>query len=110
MAYPSFRDAAFLRDHIAWMSGFHHPRCIDPRGGFFHYYANDGTQRDRDKRALVSSARMVVAFAMAARALGTDRFDAAIRHGLRFLREVHRDARTGGYAWTLVFRDRKSVV
>jgi mannose/cellobiose epimerase-like protein (N-acyl-D-glucosamine 2-epimerase family) len=105
MAYPSFRDAAFLRDHIAWMSGFHHPRCIDPRGGFFHYYANDGTQRDRDKRALVSSARMVVAFAMAARALGTDRFDAAIRHGLRFLREVHRDARTGGYAWTLVFRD-----
>jgi mannose/cellobiose epimerase-like protein (N-acyl-D-glucosamine 2-epimerase family) len=105
MAYPAFRDAGFLRDHIAWMIGFLHPRCIDPRGGYFHYYENDGSLRDRDRRALVSSARMVVSFAMAARALGTDRFDAAIRHGLRFLREAHRDPETGGYAWTLVFRD-----
>lgn len=105
MDRPDFRSAAFLRSHIAWMADFHHPRCIDPRGGFFHYYANDGALRERDKRALVSSARMVVAFAMAARALGTDRFDPAIRHGLSFLRDIHRDPRTGGYAWTLAWRD-----
>ena len=105
MAVPDFRSPAFLRDHIAWMTGFLHPRCIDPRGGFFHYYALDGALRDPDKRALVSSARMVVSFAMAARALETDRFDGAIRHGLRFLRDVHRDPRTGGYAWMVAFRD-----
>jgi mannose/cellobiose epimerase-like protein (N-acyl-D-glucosamine 2-epimerase family) len=87
------------------MTGFLHPRCIDPRGGFFHYYALDGALRDPDKRALVSSARMVVSFAMAARVLETDRFDDAIRHGLRFLRDVHRDPRTGGYAWMVAFRD-----
>jgi mannose/cellobiose epimerase-like protein (N-acyl-D-glucosamine 2-epimerase family) len=105
MDYPAFRSATFLRQHIDWMIAFHHPRCIDPRGGFFHYYANDGSFRDPDKRALVSSARMVVLFAMAARALATDRFDPAIRHGLRFLREAHRDPATGGYAWMLAFRD-----
>jgi mannose/cellobiose epimerase-like protein (N-acyl-D-glucosamine 2-epimerase family) len=48
---------------------------------------------------------MVVLFARAARALATDRFDPAIRHGLRFLREAHRDPATGGYAWMLAFRD-----
>jgi mannose/cellobiose epimerase-like protein (N-acyl-D-glucosamine 2-epimerase family) len=105
MTVPDFRSPAFLRDHIAWMTGFLHPRCIDPRGGFFHYYALDGALRDPDKRALVSSARMVVSFAMAARVLETDRFDDAIRHGLRFLRDVHRDPRTGGYAWMVAFRD-----
>ena len=105
MSLPDFRSATFLRSHIAWMTSFLHPRCIDPRGGFFHYYGLDGTPFDRDRRSLVSSARMVVSLAMAARALGTDAHDAAIRHGLSFLREAHRDKATGGHAWQLAWRD-----
>lgn len=96
---PDFRSDAFLRGHIAWMIGFYHPRCVDPRGGYFHYYWNDGSFRDPDKRALVSSARMIVSYAMAARAQRSDAYADALRHGLRFLREVHRNPATGGYAW-----------
>jgi len=102
---PDFRSDGFLRDHIDWMVGFYHPRCLDPRGGFFHYYWNDGSFREPDRRALVSSARMVVSFAMAARARGTTAYDDAIAHGLAFLRTAHRDAATGGYAWQLAWRD-----
>lgn len=98
---PDCRSDEFLRDHIAWMIGFYHPRCVDPRGGYFHYYWNDGSLRDPDKRALVSSARMIVSYAMAGRAQRSDAYGAAIQHGLRFLRDVHRDPATGGYAWQL---------
>jgi mannose/cellobiose epimerase-like protein (N-acyl-D-glucosamine 2-epimerase family) len=107
---PDFRSPQFLRDHIAWMIGFYHPRCIDPRGGYFHYYANDGAFRDRDRRALVSSARMIVSYAMAGRALATDAHLPAIRHGLAFLRDVHRDPRSGAYAWTLGWQDGRWAV
>lgn len=102
---PDFRSPAFLRDHIERMLGFYHPRCLDPRGGYFHYYWSDGRFKDPDKRALVSSARMIVSYAMAARTMGTRDFDGAIRHGLRFLHDVHRDPHAGGYAWMLAWRD-----
>lgn len=104
-ASPDFRSEEFLRGHIRWMIGYYHPRCVDPRGGYFHYYWNDGTFRDPDKRALVSSARMIVSYCMAARTLRSDAYDAAIRHGLRFLRDVHRDPANGGYAWQVVHVD-----
>jgi mannose/cellobiose epimerase-like protein (N-acyl-D-glucosamine 2-epimerase family) len=105
MDRPDFRSDGFLRAHIAWMIDFYHPRCVDPRGGYFHYYWVDGSFRDPDKRALVSSARMVVSYCMAARTRRTDAYDPAIRHGLRFLRDVHRDRERGGYAWQLGHAD-----
>lgn len=103
---PDFRDPAFLRAHIADTMAFYHPRAIDPRGGFFHYFRDDGSVYDNAHRHLVSSTRFVFNYAMAARefaedvALQREYLDAA-RHGLRYLRDVHRDATTGGYAWTL---------
>lgn len=102
---PEFRSAAFLRDHIAAMIGFYHPRCVDPRGGYFHYYWRDGSFKDPDKRALVSSARMIVSYAMASRALGSTAYHEAIRHGVRFLHTHHRAPETGGYAWMLGWQD-----
>jgi mannose/cellobiose epimerase-like protein (N-acyl-D-glucosamine 2-epimerase family) len=105
-ALPDFRDPAFLRAHIADTMAFYHPRAIDPRGGFFHYFRDDGSVYDASHRHLVSSTRFVFNYAMAAREFGADAalqreyLDAA-RHGLRYLREVHRDAGSGGYAWTL---------
>ncbi len=103
---PDFRSAAFLREHIAQTMAFYHPRAIDPAGGFFHYFKDDGSIYDRSHRHLVSSTRFVFNYAMAAIEFGDDAalqreyLDAA-RHGLRYLREVHRDPHTGGYAWTI---------
>jgi len=106
VALPDFSDPAFLRAHIADTMAFYHPRAIDPRGGFFHYFRDDGSVYDASHRHLVSSTRFVFNYAMAARefnedvALQHEYLDAA-RHGLRYLREAHRDPVTGGYAWTL---------
>ncbi|MGY3040183.1 mannose/cellobiose epimerase-like protein (N-acyl-D-glucosamine 2-epimerase family) [Rhodanobacter sp. TND4EL1] len=101
-----FRCAQFLRAHIARTMAFYHPHAIDPEGGFFHYFKDDGTIYDRRHRHLVSSTRFVFNYAMAAIEFGDDATlrDAyldATRHGLRYLREVHRDPRSGGYAWTI---------
>ena len=103
---PDFRSEVFLRGHIADTMAFYHPRAIDPRGGFFHYFRDDGSIYDAAHRHLVSSTRFVFNYAMAAREFGEDAasgrayLDAA-SHGLRYLRQVHRDPRGGGYAWTI---------
>ena len=57
MTSPDFRSEAFLREHIAHTMAFYHPHAIDPAGGFFHYYKDDGTIYDRSHRHLVSSTR-----------------------------------------------------
>jgi mannose/cellobiose epimerase-like protein (N-acyl-D-glucosamine 2-epimerase family) len=98
---PDFRSEAFLRDHIAKTMAFYHPRAIDPAGGFFHYFRDDGTVYDTSHRHLVSSTRFVFNYAMAAIEFGNEEYIDAARHGLRYLRDVHRDATTGGYAWTI---------
>ncbi|RDI97595.1 AGE family epimerase/isomerase [Dyella solisilvae] len=101
MTTPDFRSEAFLREHIAHTMAFYHPRAIDPDGGFFHYFKDDGTVYDRSHRHLVSSTRFVFNYAMAAREFGNPEYLDSARHGLRYLREVHRDATSGGYAWTI---------
>ena len=101
MTTPDFRSETFLREHIAQTMAFYHPRAIDPAGGFFHYFLDDGTVYDAGHRHLVSSTRFVFNYAMAAIEFGKPEYLDATRHGLRYLRDVHRDASTGGYAWTL---------
>ena len=98
---PDFRSEAFLRAHIADTMAFYHPRAIDPDGGFFHYFRDDGSVYDASHRHLVSSTRFVFNYAMAAREFGDSEYIEAARHGLRYLRDVHRDASSGGYAWTI---------
>ena len=98
---PDFRSEAFLRDHIARTMAFYHPRCIDPRGGFCHYFKDDGTVYDAGHRHLVSSTRFVFNYAMAYREFGAPEYLDAVHHGLRYLREAHLNPATGGYAWTL---------
>jgi mannose/cellobiose epimerase-like protein (N-acyl-D-glucosamine 2-epimerase family) len=101
-----FRSEAFLRGHIASIMAFYHPRCIDPHGGFFHYFRDNGAVYDATHRHLVSSTRFVFDYAMAAREFADDaarrrEYLAAAQHGLRYLRERHRDHESGGYAWTI---------
>jgi len=98
---PAFRSPEFLRGHIRHTMAFYHPRCIDPAGGFFHYFKDDGSVYDRRRRHLVSSTRFVFNYAMAYREFGDAEYFVALEHGLRFLREAHRQT-NGGYAWTLL--------
>ncbi|WP_426688595.1 AGE family epimerase/isomerase [Rhodanobacter ginsengiterrae] len=100
-ATPDFRSADFLRAHIAQTMAFYHPRAIDSAGGFFHYFKDDGTIYDPRHRHLVSSTRFVFNYAMAAIEFANPEYLDAARHGLRYLREVHRDPIGGGYAWTI---------
>lgn len=80
---------------------FYHPRCIDPEGGFYHYLRDDGTVIDRRRRHLVASCRYVFTYAKAATLFGREEYLDAARHGLKFLRDRHRDPASGGYAWQL---------
>jgi mannose/cellobiose epimerase-like protein (N-acyl-D-glucosamine 2-epimerase family) len=98
---PNFRSADFLLDHVRHMMAFYDPVARDPAGGFFHYFKDDGEVYDRSDRHLVSSTRFVFNYAMAAREFKRDDYRVLAEHGLRFLRAVHRDANTHGYAWTL---------
>ena len=98
---PDFRSPGFLRSHIARTMAFYHPHALDPAGGFFHYFRDDGSVYDASHRHLVSSTRFVFNHAMAARLFGMPCDVEAARHGLRYLREVHRDPASGGYAWTI---------
>lgn len=98
---PDFGSRGFLLDHIRRTMRFYHPRCIDPAGGFFHFFRDDGGIYDRHTRHLVSSTRFVFNYAMAWQAFGDPAYREAVRHGVEFLRQAHLDPATGGYAWVL---------
>jgi len=106
MSMP-FRTRAFLLEHIEHTMAFYHPRAIDPRGGFFHFFRDDGTVYDARTRHLVSSTRFIFNYAMAWRTFKRPEYLEAVHHGLRYLRLVHRNAQSGGYAWLL--RDARAV-
>ena len=102
---PDFRSAEFLRHHALSILAFYDGRALDPSGGFFHCFKDDGSVYDRRSRHLVSSTRFVVTHAMAARCFAdhprADAWRAAAEHGLRFVQQVHRNPVSGGYAWLL---------
>ncbi|EQD32300.1 N-acylglucosamine 2-epimerase, partial [mine drainage metagenome] len=68
--FPDFRAPLFLRDHILEILAFYEPHALDPKGGFYHYFRDDGTVYDRSHRHLVSSTRFVVNHARAWRTFG----------------------------------------
>jgi len=98
---PDFRSPAFLTAHVAHTMRFYHPRAVDESGGFYHFFRDDGSVYDRTTRHLVSSTRFVFNYARAHRHFPEGGYLPAVRHGLAFLRDVHRDPATGGYAWQL---------
>ena len=105
MKVPRFRSRTMLLEHIAHTMRFYHPRCIDPSGGFFHFFLDDGTVYDRSTRHLVSSTRFIINYARAYRQFDNADYLDAVHHGLAFLRTAHRNPDTGGYAWQLAWQD-----
>lgn len=98
---PDFRQADVLRAHVADTMAFYDPVALDPNGGFFHYFRDDGSVYDASHRHLVSSTRFVFNYAMAAIEFEREDYRERARHGLRYLRETHRNPIGGGYAWTI---------
>ena len=109
MPVPDLRSPAFLLDHIRHTLAFYEGRCIDPSGGFFHFYKDDGTVYDRRTRHLVSSTRFVFNHAMAFRRFGGPARQDAVRHGLAFLHDAHAQAQ-GGYAWQIDWHAGRATV
>jgi mannose/cellobiose epimerase-like protein (N-acyl-D-glucosamine 2-epimerase family) len=102
---PNFRDPDVLLDHARHTMRFYHPRAIDPAGGLYHYFKDDGTVYDAQHRHLVSSTRFVFTYSMAYRHFKDPAYLEGARHALRFLRDVHRDPAGNGYAWMLNGRE-----
>jgi mannose/cellobiose epimerase-like protein (N-acyl-D-glucosamine 2-epimerase family) len=102
---PDFHARETLLRHIRHTRQFYDPRSVDPSGGFYHFYKDDGTVYDAHTRHLVSSTRFIFNYAMAYRQFGEEADRERLRHGLAFLRDVHRNPATGGYAWELQWRD-----
>jgi mannose/cellobiose epimerase-like protein (N-acyl-D-glucosamine 2-epimerase family) len=111
---PDFRSRAFLEGHVQQTMAFYDGRCLDPSGGFFHFFKDDGTVYDRQTRHLVSSTRFVFNHATAARRFPQHPRAAAWRdavvHGLRFVHDVHRNPATGGHAWLLRWDGQRAEV
>ncbi len=110
---PDLRTPAALRAHLLQTMAFYDGRCVDPSGGFFHCFKDDGRVYDPHTRHLVSSTRFVVTHAWAARHFPEHPRAAAWRdaavHGLRFLQQAHRQP-SGGYAWLLHWQDGRATV
>ncbi|NVK74306.1 MAG: AGE family epimerase/isomerase, partial [Oceanospirillaceae bacterium] len=99
-SFPDFTSNEFLQQHIRTTMEFYHPNCIDPAGGFFHFFKDNGEIYDTDTRHLVSSTRFVFNYAKAFQAEGKTDYLKATRHGLDYLRNRHR-RENGGYVWLL---------
>lgn len=97
----SYRDPAFLRDHIKSIIAFYHPTCIDDEfGGYINQLRDDGSIYDRNTKHLVGTCRFIYNYSLASVVLDEPAYREAAAHGLRFLRETHRQA-DDGFAWIL---------
>ena len=99
-ANPDYQSIDFLQRHVQATLAFYHPRCIDPKGGFYHFFKDNGEVYDSATRHLVSSTRFIFNYAMAYQTFGQAEYFTALQHGIAFLRTRHKQP-NGGYAWLL---------
>lgn len=75
-----------------------------PGGGFFELDVEGKPRAGLHPKSLVVTARMVHSFSFA-HMLGHPGATHLIDHGLRFLKQVHRDKTYGGYYWIVDYED-----
>ena len=101
----TYRDSAFLRNHITSIISFYHPNCIDREfGGYINQLRDDGTIFDRMTKHLVGTCRFIYNYSLAFLVLDEPKYREAAEHGLSFLMEKHRQV-DGGFAWILQGRE-----
>lgn len=97
----NFCSREFLLGHIRHTLSFYDQYGLDPTGGFFHCFKNDGRVYDPSTRTLVASCRYVFNYAKAFKQFSDPEHLSRMQHGLNFLRSQHRNPTTGAYAWRL---------
>lgn len=97
----NFTSKDFLETHIRTTLEFYAPKVLDETGGFLQHFRDDGSIYNARTRHLVSSTRFVFNFAMAEKHFPDLNYKNWVRHGLRYLEEVHFQPETGGYAWLI---------
>ena len=107
---PNLNSPDFLKQHISWIMSFYSRRALDPSGGMYHYYLDDGTVYDARQRHLVSATRFVITHSMLYELTGEARFLSGLRHALDFMRDAFRDPQTGAYAWLIDWHDGRGSV
>jgi len=96
----NFRRRSFLLSHIQKTLDFY-DKSVDPQGGFYHFFKDDGTIYDKHTRHIVSSTRFVINYALAYIHFGKKEYLDRTRHAVDYVRNVHRNPETGGYAWVI---------
>jgi mannose/cellobiose epimerase-like protein (N-acyl-D-glucosamine 2-epimerase family) len=102
---PDFRSPDFLREHALWIMSFYRAQSVDPSGGMYHFYLDDGRIYDRTTRHLVSATRFVVTCATAYELGGDAEYKTRAAHALRFLDQAFRDRKGEGYDWLVRWQD-----
>ena len=98
MTYPDFEDSRFLHDHIESILAFYEPNVIDPVGGFFQHFADDGRVYDSETRHLVSSTRFIFNYVNAYQQTGRQHYRDWAAHGYTYL-QTHHQQNNGAYIW-----------
>lgn len=101
MQFPDFHAPETLEKHIQRTLAFYEPNVFDENGGFFQHFRDDGSIYDADTRHLVSSARFVFNYAMAAHHFNDGRYLPWVEHGLNYLETAHKQPESHGYIWLL---------
>ena len=70
----NFYDNDFLIDHCKQILKFYNGRIIDSIGGYFQNFYDDGTTFDKGFKQLVSSTRIIVNYANAAKVLNKPQY------------------------------------
>ena len=96
--YPDFDQPDVLIHHIEDILAFYEPHAVDPEGGFFQHFLDDGTIYDAETRHLVSSTRFVFNYVNAWQLTGRDHYRDWAAHGLQYLESHHRHA-NGHFLW-----------
>jgi mannose/cellobiose epimerase-like protein (N-acyl-D-glucosamine 2-epimerase family) len=102
---PQFLTKHFLLEHSQQILSFYDDRVVDPSGGYFQNFYDDGSLFDPIFKQLVSSTRIVVNYARAAIVLDKPEYLTIAKHGLDYIELAHWQSHTRNYAWTL--RDHK---
>jgi mannose/cellobiose epimerase-like protein (N-acyl-D-glucosamine 2-epimerase family) len=97
----NFYQQDFLLKHSQDILNFYDDIVIDPKGGYFQNFYDNGSTFEQGFKQLVSSTRLVVNYALAAKLLNNQTYLDIAKHGLDFIEQVHWREESQRYAWTL---------
>lgn len=96
-----FYERDFLLEHCTDILRFYDDVVLDPKGGYFQNFYDDGKVYDPEFKQLVSSARIVVNYCRAGITFEKAQYFAIAQHGLDYINQVHWHSKKRQFAWAL---------